>query len=80
MKKEGLLIPCPFVAGKYCSETCPNFYDVLVATAEEASNRDISFAKVVEEIVNSSDSIASSYRMTLKHQNASGMCANNIKH
>ncbi|WKZ25621.1 MAG: hypothetical protein QY322_04555 [bacterium] len=80
MIKEGLLVPCPFFAGKYCSEGCSNFYNVLVATAEEASNRDASFVQVVEEIVNASNAEVSSRRMTLKHLEASSQCDNNMKH
>lgn len=80
MLKEGLKIPCPFNVGKYCEESCENFYDILISTAEEASQRDIGFNQVVEEIVKSSEAELSSYRMRLKHPRNAEMCKANTLH
>jgi hypothetical protein len=80
MLKDTLTIPCPFKVGGYCDESCENFYDILVVTAEEASRRDVSFNQVVEEIVNSSEAELSVYRMKLKHPETAEACKNNIIH
>ena len=80
MKTEGLKIPCPFKIGEYCNESCENFPSILIATVEEASERDVSFNQVVEEIVKSTDAELSSYRMKLKHPEIAEMCDNNTIH
>lgn len=77
MKKEGLLIPCPFYAGKYCSEVCPNFYQVLEATAKEAAENDKSFTQVVEDIVRVTDVAGSFSIMKFKHPEVATSCSNN---
>ncbi len=77
MKTEGLKIPCPFYAGKYCSENCPNFYQVLEATAKEASEKDKSFTQVVKDIVQTNDTEGSFSIMKFKHPKIARLCSNN---
>lgn len=78
MKNE-LLVPCPFKAGSYCSEVCPNFYDNLVVTAGIASESDISFSEIVKNILKDSASELSVYRMKIKHPELSTLCMNATK-